>query len=331
LGLNLEERPAMSDTEFLLSDVHWLMDMLQTIEVGVLVLDEDNRIRVWNGFMENHSGIASSEVQGRELFEQFPELPQAWLERKIATVRLLHIPTFSAWEQRPYLFRFSNRRPITGTEPQMYQNITFCPLTNIRGDIEYVCLLIYDVTDIASNSRQLERSNTQLRHLSQTDGLTGLYNRATWQAFLDTEFQRGKRYGSEASLVMLDIDHFKPINDTHGHPAGDQVIRKISALIKHNLRQPDLAGRYGGEEFAVILPETNLEGARCFAERLRESVEKTRIDCGSVELAVTISLGVATLASAHASADHWLEAADRALYKAKESGRNRVEGPGFGA
>ncbi len=314
----------MKRTEFTLSDVHWLMDLLQTIEVGIVVLDGNNRVRAWNDFMENHSGISASEAQDADLFHLFPDLPRDWLERKLNTVRLLNTRSFSVWEQRPYLFRFRNRRPITGTEPYMFQNITFFPLTDQSGSVEGVCLLVYDVTDMASSRRQLEKSNDQLKHLSQTDGLTGLLNRSTWEAFMLTEFERHFRYGSEAALVMLDIDHFKPINDTYGHLVGDEVIRQITRLIRHNLRQPDIAGRYGGEEFGIILPETDLEGAESFTERIRAVIEQQRLQCLDQTLQVTVSIGIAPWSSAYQEADQWLNTADQALYAAKREGRNRV-------
>lgn len=314
----------MNRTEFTLSDVHWLMDLLQTIEVGIVVLDGDNRVRSWNGFMENHSGIRADEAQGADLFHLFPDLPRGWLERKLHTVRVLNTRTFSVWEQRPYLFRFRNRRPITGTEAYMFQNITFFPLTDQRGAVEGVCLLVYDVTDMASSRRQLEKSNAQLKRLSQTDGLTGLLNRSTWESFLQTEFERHFRYGSEAALVMLDIDHFKPVNDTYGHMVGDEVIRQVTSLIKFNLRQPDIAGRYGGEEFAIILPETDLEGAECFAERIRLVIEQQPLKCLDQALQVTVSVGIAPWSLDYQDAEQWLGAADQALYTAKRRGRNQV-------
>lgn len=314
----------MNNTEFTLSDVHWLMGLLQTIEVGIVVLDNDNRVRTWNGFMENHSGIDAAAARGQPLFKLFDDFPEDWLKRKLDTVRLLGTRAFSVWEQRPYLFRFRNRRPVTGTEPYMFQNVTFFPLTDRHGEVDAVCLLIYDVTDMASNRRQLERTNAQLKQLSQTDGLTGLFNRATWEAFLHTEFERHRRYGSEAALVMLDIDFFKPVNDTYGHQAGDEVIRQISSLIKFNLRQPDIAGRYGGEEFAVILPETDIVGAECFAERIRAVVEQQPVQCLEKALDITVSLGVAPINAQCPNADGWLKAADEALYAAKDRGRNQV-------
>lgn len=314
----------MKRTEFTLSDVHWLMDLLQTIEVGIVVLDGDIRVRSWNDFMENHSGISAGEAQSADLFRLFPDLPRDWLERKLNTVRLLKTRSFSVWEQRPYLFRFRNRRPITGTEPYMFQNITFFPVTDQSGSVEGVCLLVYDVTDMANSRRQLEKSNAQLKRLSQIDGLTGLLNRSTWEAFMLTEFERHFRYGSEPALMMVDIDHFKPINDTYGHLVGDEVIRQISSLIKFNLRQPDIAGRYGGEEFAIILPETELEGAKCFAERIRTVIERQRLQCLDQNLLVTVSIGIAPWSHSYQKTDQWLNAADQALYEAKRGGRNRV-------
>lgn len=314
----------MNRTAFTLSDVHWLMDLLQTIEVGIVVLDAENCVRSWNDFMENHSGISAGEAQGANLFQLFPDLPQEWLARKLSTVRLLNTRSFSVWEQRPYLFRFRNRRPITGTEPYMFQNVTFFPLTDQSGAVEGVCLLVYDVTDMASNRRQLEKSNAQLKRLSQTDGLTGLLNRSTWESFMHTEFERHFRYGSEAALVMLDIDHFKVINDTFGHMVGDEVIRQVTSLIKFNLRQPDIAGRYGGEEFALILPETDQEGAECFAERIRTVVEQQPLKCLDQTVQVTVSLGIAPWTAVYQEPAQWLDAADQALYAAKRGGRNRV-------
>lgn len=310
-----------------LAEFHWLVEMLSTIEVGLVVLDKQNRIQVWNSFMENHSGRSANSLKDKVLFNAFPELPQAWVERKIATVRQLNTRVFSSWEQRPYLFAFPNARPITGTEPWMFQNVTFCPLTGSDGQIGHVCLLIYDVTDAASSRRQLERANVQLSHLSRTDQLTGLLNRGTWESLLVNEYERHQRYHHPCALVMFDIDHFKTVNDTYGHQAGDDVLRELSERLRETLRQSDLAGRYGGEEFAVILPETDLHGAEIFAERLRQSIAETPFHTVKGLLSCTISLGAALLTDEMEtveSAPQWLSRADQALYYSKEHGRNRV-------
>ncbi len=247
---------------------HWLMDMLESVEVGLVVLDLDFRVEVWNGFMENHSGITASRIQGQVLFDVFPDIPKAWLTRKVDAVALLNTKAFTSWEQRPYLFQFRNTRPITGTEEYMFQNLTISPLSGTTGEVEKVCLMVYDVTDIASSKMALERANEQLAKLSMTDRLTGLLNRGTWENLVDAEFERFRRYGHTTSLVMLDIDHFKPVNDTHGHLAGDEVIKHTASVTRNAIRQSDSAGRYGGEEFGIILPETDAEGARIICERI---------------------------------------------------------------
>lgn len=305
-------------------EFHWVMDMLQTIEVGLVVLDRDYRIHVWNGFMENHSGLSARKVRERSLFEVFPELPERWVRRKIQTVLTLRTRTFTTWEQRPYLFPFRNCRPITGAETYMYQNITFSPLTSATGEVDHVCLLVYDVTDTASSRQRLERANAQLEQLSQTDRLTGLLNRGTWESLLAGEFERFRRYRNTCSLVMFDIDHFKYVNDTYGHQPGDEVLRMVSQRLRETLRQTDIAGRYGGEEFTVILPETGAEGAMTFAERLRGAIEATSIDTGQARISCTISLGVAVLDDAVPDYVTWMASADKAMYQSKEGGRNRV-------
>ena len=126
-----------------LSEFHWMMDMLQTIDVGLVVLDRDYRIHTWNSFMENHSGLAPSEVQGKSLFDLFAEIPREWFSSKTEAVFLLKNRAFTTWEQRPYVFRFKNYYPITGTVDFMYQNITISPLISAQGEVNYICLVIY--------------------------------------------------------------------------------------------------------------------------------------------------------------------------------------------
>ncbi len=138
-------------------EFHWLMTIIQNLEVGLVVLDKDNRIQVWNGFMESHSSRLSYQVKDQDLFDLYPELDRIWLERKLNMVKTLNNKAFISWEQRPYLFHFSNYRPITGTAPHMYQNITIMPLPDFTGEIQHLAILIYDVTDQAL-ARQAETS-----------------------------------------------------------------------------------------------------------------------------------------------------------------------------
>ncbi len=303
---------------------HWLVDMLESVEVGLVVLDLDFRVQAWNGFMENHSGITASRIRDKVIFDVFPDIPQAWLARKVDAVALLNTRAFTSWEQRPYLFKFRNTRPITGTEEFMFQNLTISPLSGPSGQVEKVCLMVYDVTDIASSKRALERANEQLAKLSMTDRLTGLLNRGTWENLVDAEYERYRRYGQATSLVMFDIDHFKKVNDTHGHLAGDEVIKHTATVTKNNLRQSDTAGRYGGEEFGIILPETDAEGARIICERIRESIAQSVVETTVAPIEYTISMGIAQLSDGPENYMQWMQQADKALYAAKEGGRNRV-------
>ncbi|PSF12997.1 GGDEF domain-containing protein [Marinobacter shengliensis] len=303
---------------------HWLVDMLESVEVGLVVLDLDFRVQAWNGFMEHHSGITGSQIQNKVLFDVFPDIPQAWLTRKVDAVAMLNTRAFTSWEQRPYLFKFRNTRPITGTEEYMFQNLTISPLTGTNGEVDKICLLIYDVTEFASSKRALERANEQLAKLSMTDRLTGLLNRGTWENLVDAEYERYRRYGQATSLVMFDIDHFKPVNDNYGHLAGDEVIRHTAQTTRNNIRQSDSAGRYGGEEFGIILPETDAENARLICERIRESIEKSTVETSAGNITYTISMGIAQLTEEPENYMQWMQKADEALYAAKESGRNRV-------
>ena len=314
----------MNDTVEQLKEFHWMMDMLQSIDVGLIVLDPESNIQLWNSFMENHSGLLAVKTKNKSLFELFPDIPRDWFQLKVESVFQLKTRAFSIWEQRPYIFRFKNYRPITGTAEFMYQNISVFPLTSTTGETSHVCIMVYDVTDIATNRSALKQANLQLKELSRTDRLTQLNNRGYWQECLETEFARYKRHGEASTLVMFDIDHFKRVNDKHGHQAGDEVIRLCARALLGTARDIDICGRYGGEEFVVILEHTNLQGAEVFAERLRRLIEKLEVKHQDLVIKFTVSLGVCELNQQLASADAWIQQADKALYESKANGRNRT-------
>jgi diguanylate cyclase (GGDEF)-like protein len=184
--------------------------------------------------------------------------------------------------------------------------------------------VIYDVTDVATNRHLLQAANNELQKLSSTDRLTGLYNRGHWEELLKLEYARHSRYGAVSSLVMCDIDHFKRVNDTFGHPAGDKVIQRVAHVMRSHIRDADIAGRYGGEEFAVLLPDTNKNGAQVFCERLRQAVEAETVQHEGQTIQCTISLGVADLSKPTSDYKSLIEWADQALYQSKKNGRNQV-------
>lgn len=172
--------------------------------------------------------------------------------------------------------------------------------------------------------------NRMLSEVSSRDSLTGLYNRWFVVEKLDSEINRALRHGSPMSLLMLDIDHFKRINDTFGHPAGDQVLQSIGKLLRESCRVYDVPGRYGGEEFCIVLPETKPANTTVVAERIRRRLESTELRCGDSAIVVTASIGIAGMDVPVDDGDvlspaALIDRADRALYSAKSRGRNRVE------
>ncbi|RKZ36511.1 MAG: sensor domain-containing diguanylate cyclase [Gammaproteobacteria bacterium] len=182
------------------------------------------------------------------------------------------------------------------------------------GELVGSVALIRDVTE----EKRLEN---ELKQLSQTDGLTGLFNRRFMDEAIASELSRADRYSTPLSISLFDVDHFKKFNDTHGHEQGDRVLKGIAGTTRRVMRNVDLCCRYGGEEFLIIMPNTDRKGALLAAERLREAVEITRVD----DLPVTISVGTATYPGAEANtSDALVVAADRAMYAAKVGGRNQV-------
>ncbi len=164
----------------------------------------------------------------------------------------------------------------------------------------------------------------KLQEISIHDSLTKIYNRRYFMLRYLEEFERAKKFNLNLSFLMIDVDHFKKINDTYGHLVGDAVLREVAALIKENTREIDLIARYGGEEFSAILPETDKAGAIMMAERISSRISRRQIKVFDETLNLTISAGVAAFPQNTIHSDVLVEIADKALYKAKLSGRNRV-------
>jgi diguanylate cyclase (GGDEF)-like protein len=191
-------------------------------------------------------------------------------------------------------------------------------------DIEEQVARIERVLRTKSRLDRLTSEGAVLRQLAVTDGLTGLNNHRCFHERLIEEFRRADRYGEPLSLVLLDLDHFKALNDHFGHPSGDSVLRQVGELLQRSVRDTDLLARYGGEEFAVLLPKAPPEGALTVAERIWRDLDEVRVE-GVKSALVTASLGVATHPfPPFASPADLLGAADRTLYEAKRLGRNRV-------
>ena len=223
------------------------------------------------------------------------------------------------------------------------------PIVDARGVVTHICGTSRELTSflqaerslqelnrelearVAERTRELNRVNDELRNanlvleaLASTDSLTDLANRRHFFARAAEEVLRAQRYGRALSVQMLDIDHFKRLNDRFGHAAGDDVLRMVARILREGVRGNDLAARIGGEEFIVLLPETAGGDALMLADRLRHSIASSMIDIGGQRVAVTVSIGVAMLGLGENSLDTLLMRADKGLYRAKHEGRNCV-------
>ncbi|WP_168735257.1 GGDEF domain-containing protein [Pseudothauera rhizosphaerae] len=229
-----------------------------------------------------------------------------------------------------------------GTEPRHWLTL-MVPAADTAGRVEYILGISRDITAIrhaeevlrrsnedlerrvAERTAALELANARLMELATRDGLTGLHNRRHFFELAERELARARRNGLQLSIVMLDLDYFKLINDSYGHAAGDHALREVAGLFALVLRETDIVGRYGGEEFAMLLPDTSREEARQVAERLRAVVAGHVVDWRGEPIHCSASLGVAHVDGGDVpTLDALLERADGALLRAKNGGRNRL-------
>jgi diguanylate cyclase (GGDEF)-like protein len=178
--------------------------------------------------------------------------------------------------------------------------------------------------DLKHRERALQRALKDVQRLAITDPLTGLYNQRHFTTAAEAEVQRACRYGRPLSAVMMDIDHFKRVNDSYGHTIGDRLLQKVAESCRKELRRADLVGRYGGDEFVIVLPEIDLAAAKRVAERLRRTIAQTQVKTAKGPARVTASLGVTTVDCDNIRLEALLSRADKALYAAKRKGRNQI-------
>lgn len=217
---------------------------------------------------------------------------------------------------------------ITLISAMIMSSLLISPTIRLESNIMVIltCLpmiTLYPISLATINyrlTRLLLSQKRKLLHLSRNDDLTGVFSRRYWDQRLLEEFNRCQRSGEDACVMMVDIDHFKHINDAYGHLIGDNVLKQFGRILQ-SLRASDITGRYGGEEFAILLPNSNFEKSLSVAERLRNEIEKTQFDTIGH---CTASIGIAPLNNDYKDAYNWLDQADKALYEAKANGRNRV-------
>lgn len=228
-------------------------------------------------------------------------------------------------DERFLASRNSNVQNILCVPLKVYEEtIGVINISNKRGGRTFSEEDLRIITSLADQAA-VAINNAKLYELAVTDSITKLFIRRHFMQRLEEEFRRAKRYGHKLSLLMMDLDHFKKLNDTYGHQAGDVVLMETAKVFKRSIRTSDIAARYGGEEFCIMLPETGTSGAMCIADRLRKGVEETLFRFQDLELHTTISIGVATFPNdATENPTQLIRKADEALYRSKDLGRNIV-------
>lgn len=294
-----------------------LEQILEMLNLGVVVLDSDCIVRHWNRWMVLHSEIPSETIVGRSVFEFFPNLKTPRFIRSCKAVLAFGNFSFFSQKLHRYLFPFKPVSSFGVTIEYMQQSCTMGPLRDEDNSINHIFLTVQDVTEVVAYQQKLLEMNMQ-------DSLTGTYNRRFLEVYLKREFERHKRYSTPFSLIMIDIDYFKRVNDEYGHQCGDFILKCIASEIAAAVRKVDFIARYGGEEFCCLLPETNLPRALYVAERIRKNIAQRSFCYEGKMIQITVSLGISELREDVQSAEVLMGSADEALYEAKRQGRNRV-------
>ncbi len=294
------------------------MQIADTINCGITVIDTEYSIQYWNRWMEIHSGVERASILGKNIFDVYPNLRNPQFIRNCRSILSFGNFVFISQKLHQYLFPF---KPISAfaNNPveHMQQSCSMFPIRGEDGAITGICITVYDMTELVLYQMKL-------LNMSRTDMLTGLYNRRYLEERLQEEWERHRRHCRPLSLILFDIDHFKEINDTYGHIFGDLIIKTVAAIGRDNLRDIDVIGRYGGEEYCCILPDTNCTSALFVAERIRKAIGDNKIEHKGIGVKVTISAGVAQMNSGMEEAEELIKLADCALYKAKNAGRDKV-------
>ncbi len=291
-----------------------IFDML---DVGIVILDEDLKVFKWNRWMTTHSKIPPDEIIGKSLFSFYPDLNIPSFIRNCKSVFTFGNFAFFSQKLHKYCFPFKAFNILGSNFEQMQQSCTIGPLRDDNNQIKYIYITVQDVTEVAAYEYKLIEMNTK-------DALTGIYNRRFFESRLNEEFERHKRYCRPLCMIMQDIDHFKKINDTYGHQAGDYILKSLASLVNERKRKVDIFARYGGEEFCFILPETRITSGIVLAESLRKGIEAKQFRFKDQTIKVTISQGISEITEEIDTSEAFLKAADDALYEAKRTGRNKV-------
>lgn len=293
--------------------------ILNMVDIGIVVLDRELYIHTWNRWIAHHSGRNAASMTDQHIFAIYPHLDTPRFRRNCKSVLRFGNFCFFSHKLHQYLFPLRPVGTYRSHFDHMPQSCTMGPLYDDHKQVSHLYIAVHDVSESVAYQQKLMRLNTR-------DPLTGIANRRLLEQRLEQEFIRCSRYQRPLSLIMLDIDHFKQVNDEHGHPCGDQVLLATADRIQDNLRHSDLLARYGGEEFCIVLPETNGDETYEVAERIRQQIQDLPVHYQNKCLHITISGGIASLSQGFQQAQQMLDSADQNLYAAKKTGRNQIAG-----
>lgn len=297
-------------------NAHFFRQICETLNSGIVVLDEQLHVTYWNRWLELYCQIPAEKILNKPITDFYPNLNNPTFLRNCKTVLTFGNHLFLSQKLHGYLIPINITQNTKSDINLMQQTCYMFPLRT-DGKITHICICIYDVTEVVLFQQRLIE-------LNKRDPLTKAYNRRYLDERLREEFARHRRFNHPLSVLMLDIDHFKQINDRFGHLCGDAILIGFAKTISENIRNIDVLARYGGEEFCCVLPETDLESAKTVAERLRSAVQASKYTFKNDTHSITTSIGVSTLTPEIHHYEDLLKNADIALYKAKNSGRNIV-------
>lgn len=319
------------------------LSILDHMPIGVFVIDRDFTVLFWNKRLADWTGLGRAEMAGQNLLRKYPHLDAPQYRARVEAIFRNGPPVIFSNYLHEYII--PAQMPDGGFRRQ---HCTASPVSLQGHERPVAMFTLQDVTEVHrriiqvselkdKTQKELElrtlaeakllENEKRLEKLAATDELTGAANRRKLFEVLGDEVRRCSRYKTELSFLMVDADYFKLINDTYGHDAGDVVLRQLVAIIQGHLREVDLVGRFGGEEFSVVLPQTPASGALQVAERMRAGIENAAFRFNGGEHRITVSIGLASTRGGEDpqfALDELVRQADQALYKAKEQGRNRV-------
>ena len=311
--LRKEIRGLMRTEEELRRSENFLGTLFNSIHDPFSILDRDYTILKVNDSYAHMNGQLAKDLLGKTCYE-------ALYDRTSVCEECVVEKTFRSSDPCA-----KEKLVTTPDGSEMWMEIYTYPVFDENYQVSHVIEYARDITDRKMAEEEKKHLIKKLNRLSTTDSLTGLLNRRALNDILDHEIDRASRYSSDLSLILCDIDRFKLINDTYGHRAGDLALQAISESLKNTLRKADVIGRYGGDEFMMILPETSLSGAASLAEKVRAAVESTELELPGEKLSgLSMSIGVANCCAAVENSDTIVARADAALYTSKQAGRNRV-------